>query len=277
MKFHGGDDLAQRRGGSPDGRKKLFGCFDLPDGEFERREINPGGGGLRGQPVRRLGECTNQIAAGVTGQRFGKRVGFGFVEGNVSGVEHTRIIKTPLNQVRDGQHGGDLRGLAGLHPRLLTARELQLLGGGFEFNRSIQQGKPGRSIRLGGEQKFRAANRARGQWRLELNVGGLLAVQEKYHAAFESETMPRGRRGRLDFDDGGLVDANGAAVGKLQRGAAVRGGAKPIPRMQELIGERRVPAVGSGGGHFDFAGKLNEPAAGRSVGGRQRLGAKNRT
>ncbi len=70
--------------------------------------------------------------------------------------------------------------LAGLHQRLLAAGELQFLAGRLEIHRAVEQGQARGGIGFGdGEEKFRAANRAGGQRRLELDIGGLLAIEER--------------------------------------------------------------------------------------------------
>ena len=110
---------------------------------------------------------------------------------------------------------------------------------------------------------------------MKFHIGRPLAVKKEQRAATQPEAMAR-RTGRcLNLDDGGLVDANHAAVGKLQGRPAVCGGAQAVAGMQQLIGARQPPVVGVGGGDLDRSGKFDEPAGaiGVGLGERRRPGA----
>jgi hypothetical protein len=98
-----------------------------------------------------------------------------------------------------------------------------LSAGSFQFHRAVEQRKARCRIRVrNGEQKFRATNRAGGERRLKLDIGGLFAIEKKQRAAFEAEAVLRRRRGRLDFENRVCADADDAAVGERRRSPGSR-------------------------------------------------------
>ena len=99
---------------------------------------------------------------------------------------------------------------------------------------------------------------AGGQRRLELDISGLLAIEKEQRAVFDPESMSRAVGSWLDFEEGVLVDSDNTAIGKLQGCAAVSGGPEAITGMKQLIGVRRTPVIGVGGGDLDRPGKCDE-------------------
>ena len=84
--------------------------------------------------------------------------------------------------------------------------------------------------------------------------------------------MPRGLRRRLDFEGGGLTDADDAAVGKLQRRATVGRSSQAVAGMQELVRDGGLPVIRARHGGFHLAGKSDEQAGGTGIGRWQRPG-----
>ena len=159
---------------------------------------------------------------------------FGGAERNLDGIQHGGIIKTPLHQIHDGQDGGNLRGLTRLKHRLLAASQLPFSARRLEIYRAIDEVQTRDAVDLGdGEVKFRAPNGTGRQRSLKFHIGRLFAIQKIKRAAPEPKTVAGRRCRRLEFENGGLVDADDAAVGKLQGRTAVNGRLEPIARVQE--------------------------------------------
>ena len=105
-----------------------------------------------------------------------------------------------------------------------------------------------------GEVEFRAANRAGGERRAELHLGGALAGEEIGRAFFEVERgLFAGSGGRLDLERGEFVNAQHGQVGEAHRGAAAQAGPEPVADVQNLVCARGGPIHRTGGGRFDLA------------------------